>query len=56
LHIAKHAIGIQNVFLFKKSSIKFLENNATLKGPSCVFWQHRNFGQVCVIGDFNILG
>jgi len=30
--------------------IKFL----TPKGPACVFWQHRNFGQVCVIGDLHI--
>jgi len=28
----------------------------TPKGLTCVFWQHRNFGQVHVSGDLHILG
>jgi len=28
----------------------------TPKGPACVFWQHRNFGWVHVIGELHILG
>jgi len=28
----------------------------TPKGPTCIFWQHRNFGQVRVIRDLYISG
>jgi len=28
----------------------------TPKGPTCLFWQHRNFGQVHVTRDFHISG
>jgi len=28
----------------------------TPKGPTCIFWQHRNFRQVRVIGELHILG
>jgi len=44
---------------YKLKMRKFVQSNKiplTPKGPTCVFWQHRNFGQVRVIGDLHILG
>jgi len=40
----------------KKFGKRGLTNAFTPKGPRCVFWQHRKFGQVLVIGDLHILG
>jgi len=31
-------------------------DHLTPKGPACIFWQHRNFGQVHVARDLHILG
>jgi len=28
----------------------------TPKGPTCVFWQHRNFGHIRVTGDLHTFG
>jgi len=43
-------------FLASRRTCVVFGTTLTPKGPTCVFWQHRNFGQVHVTGDFHILG
>jgi len=47
---------VDNQFQYK-NDISNLQSHKCLlipKGPNCVFWQHRNFGQVSVTRDFHI--